>query len=116
MFRGGAINRALVGRNIMQARRTAELSQSDVAQLLGRSQQLVGEWERGVALPNTRDLQRLMRVLRMSVEDLLDGAGEEGAIEWTRTELLGADIAHKLRRMGERQRGAVLEMIEAMAG
>jgi DNA-binding transcriptional regulator YiaG len=54
-----------LGRRIAQAREAARWSQSDLGVKLGRSQNLVSLWERGIRTPGPGDKQRLWAVLEL---------------------------------------------------
>lgn len=56
---------------IAQAREAARLTQDQLGDLLGVSAQMVGKWERGERNPKIETLQRIAKVLNVSVDNLL---------------------------------------------
>ena len=44
---------------IAEARHNARLTQAELADRIGSSQAMVARWERGVAMPSTRSLQKV---------------------------------------------------------
>ena len=55
---------------IRQKRENANLSQADLAIQMGVARSAVANWETEVALPRTRQLPDLARVLGCSIDDL----------------------------------------------
>lgn len=62
------------GRNLMNIRKLNDYSQEELASLLGVSRQTLYTWEADLAYPNVVMLQKLARVLKTSVDDLIMGA------------------------------------------
>lgn len=62
------------GRNLMNIRKLNDYSQEELASLLGVSRQTLYTWETDLAYPNVVMLQKLARVLKTSVDDLIMGA------------------------------------------
>lgn len=61
----------IAGANIRQARETADMTQHELATLLGTSVSRISGWERGLHLPGSRN--------RVGIADALFG-GDESAI------------------------------------
>ncbi|WP_295541012.1 helix-turn-helix transcriptional regulator [uncultured Pseudacidovorax sp.] len=59
---------------IAQARKTTKLTQGELAEVLGVSQQLVAKWERATAAPSTWMLPNLCIQLGVRADFLLFGA------------------------------------------
>lgn len=59
------------------ARQEAGLTQVEVAQALGVEQAAVSKWERGRALPETRNLVQLAVLYRRTVDPLVKGISDE---------------------------------------
>lgn len=62
------------GRNLMNIRKLNDYSQEELASLLGVSRQTLYTWEADLAYPNVVMLQKLARVLKTSIDDLVMGA------------------------------------------
>ena len=59
---------------IGKKRRAAKLTQTQLSTKMGVSQSVVANWETEVALPRTRELPRLARVLECTIDELFDPA------------------------------------------
>lgn len=69
---GGERYMETMGKRIAEARRRAGLTQLQVGDLLGVSFQAVSSWERDEFLPDTENLIKLSRALKVSVSSLAD--------------------------------------------
>ncbi len=58
----------MVGRRIQLARVRDRMSQAELAQKVGRSQQLVTQWEHGKLLPNKEDMHKLRVIFGVSYD------------------------------------------------
>lgn len=61
---------------LQEYRRTAKLSQEDLAARLGVSRQSVSKWEQGLAFPETEKLIELSSMMGVSIDSLLKGEEE----------------------------------------
>lgn len=68
----------MLGKMLREMRKNAQLTQSDVANLLGVTQQAVGKWEKEAASPDPETLLRLAGIFNVSVDELL---GRPGVVE-----------------------------------
>ncbi len=73
-----------LGRTAREARRRAGLTQADVAERLGLSQEVYGRLERGLMLPSVLTLRRLCLVLHLPADRLL-GLASARPPRWTRS-------------------------------
>lgn len=64
---------------IGELRRAAGLNQTQLATRMGVAQNCVSQWETEVALPRTRQLPDLARVLGCSINELFEEAAKVGA-------------------------------------
>lgn len=71
---GGNImfNQVNFGKRVKEFRTRNNYSQKETALRIGVSEQAVSKWENGECLPDVYNLKLLARVLRVSVDDLLD--------------------------------------------
>lgn len=60
-----------VGRNIAQHRKRQGITQTELGNLIGRSQGVISSWEKGVADPGSDNLILLSQILDVSPLDLL---------------------------------------------
>ena len=68
-------------------RKQAHLTQTDVAEKLGISQQAYASWERGVKKPTQENLVKIAQILKVSI-DYLVGNSEEKSDDLDNIELL----------------------------
>lgn len=66
------ISKETLIKNIISIRKRCYLSQADVANQLGISQQAYAKWESGVVVPDVLLLDKLAGIYRCSIKDLLD--------------------------------------------
>ena len=66
----------MLGETIQALRRQKNLTQEQLAELVGVSRQAVSKWELNAALPDTDKLVPLARALGVSVDELLGNAFE----------------------------------------
>ena len=62
-----------IGRFIADRRKMQELTQMQIAEMLGVSDRAVSKWERGKALPDASLMLPLCGILQITVNDLLNG-------------------------------------------
>ena len=68
-----------IGDKIAKARKTQNLTQEQLADLLNVSRQAVSRWESDLAYPETDNLIRLSEILQVNCDYLLkDGVNENG--------------------------------------
>ena len=95
-----------VGARIRECRKAAGLSQAELGRRVGVSQQAVGQWEKGVNLPEGARLVAVAEALAVSVDELLGQRDLTSArldgIErrLTLLEALVQDLARELRGDG----------------
>ena len=56
---------------IAKARINAGLTQSQLAELIGTTQQVIAKWENGISSPRVATLKRLAEVLKADITDLI---------------------------------------------
>ena len=62
---------------IASRRKQLGLSQNDLARQLGVDQTAVHTWERGKAMPNAKRLPAIAKILKCSVDELLQDDAED---------------------------------------
>lgn len=88
------------GSKLSAARRQKNLTQEQLAQLLGVTRQAVSRWESDVAYPETEKIVRLAQVLEVSCDALLleeDGAPQSPARLGPVTRLLREAVGRRVR-------------------
>ena len=69
-----------IGKRIAALRREKELTQDNLAELLGVSPQAVSKWENDLTCPDITLLPKLARELDVTVDELLTGTKEEAPL------------------------------------
>ncbi len=67
------MNQEKIGKFISEQRKQANLTQEQLAELLGVSKNAVSKWERGICLMDMSLLKPLSKILNVSVLDILSG-------------------------------------------
>ena len=62
----------MLGENIYKLRKLKELSQEELAEVIGVSRQTISNWELGETSPNPEQLKLLSKVLGVSVDELIN--------------------------------------------
>ncbi|MBR2431582.1 MAG: helix-turn-helix transcriptional regulator, partial [Clostridia bacterium] len=62
---------------LYQYRKSNNLSQEELAERIGVSRQAVSKWERAEASPDTDNLIMLAKIYGVTLDELLNGKGEE---------------------------------------
>ena len=60
------------GENLKQARTEMGINQKQFAEMLQTTQQRVSEWERGIIEPTLSNIVKIIKVLGISLEELID--------------------------------------------
>ena len=58
--------------NLKQIRVEMGINQKEFAERLGTTQQRVSEWERGVIEPTLSNIMKILKILGVSFEELID--------------------------------------------
>lgn len=66
------LNLTLIGNRISDRRKELKLTQSDLAEILFITAQAVSKWEKGKSLPSIDILYELTKVLKVSIDYILD--------------------------------------------
>ena len=109
---------------IRQIRRSASLSQADLARQIGVARSAVAQWEgRNGSRPTTQNMAKLALVASVNFEWLATGRGcrwqdfEKAAAELDRfaQDELEERLLAGFRRIGDRERGPLVEFLEKVA-
>ena len=66
----------LVGKKLAQLRKEKNITQMEIADILGVSYQAVSNWERGNSMPDISKLPELVEVLGCTIDELLSDKEE----------------------------------------
>ena len=69
-----------VGKNIMNLRRAANMTQLDLAEKLNYSDKSISKWEQGNGMPDVRILVRLADLFNVSLDDLVRDHAEKPVV------------------------------------
>ena len=61
-----------LGKRIAQIRQKAELTQADLAEASGYSEDFIGLVERGINAPSVSGLERIAKAMKISIKQLFD--------------------------------------------
>ena len=61
-----------IGRNIINARKKAKLTQGELAQRLGVQQKDISRWESGAFTPGITHLREICKELEVSADEILE--------------------------------------------
>ena len=67
------MNQVKIGKFIAESRKNQNLTQLQLAEKLGITDKAVSKWERGIAMPDTAIMLDLCEILKISVNELLNG-------------------------------------------
>lgn len=71
IIRGDKMNKVSIGKRIYQIRKEKNLSQEELANLIGVSRQIVSKWESDQSVPLVDKLKKMSEVLGVSYEEIL---------------------------------------------
>lgn len=77
MHRRGTVYRKVRGDEIRRRRNAANMTQAELAQLVGVASQAIVRWESGEQVPRPLSLRRLSLALHCRIDDLIDTSGVE---------------------------------------
>ncbi|MDO9629409.1 MAG: helix-turn-helix domain-containing protein [Acholeplasmataceae bacterium] len=71
----------VIGRKISELRRKKNMTQLELADLLGISYQAVSNWERGDSMPDISKLSELSKIFEITIDELLGNTKETKAVQ-----------------------------------
>ena len=98
------MNQVAIGNYITQKRRALNLTQEQLADMLGVSNKTVSKWENGKSMPDYSIIQKLCETLCVTIAELMDGndaATEDGVRAHDEEQIL--DLLRRTQEL-ERQR------------
>ena len=87
-----------IGRYIADRRKTAKLTQLQLAEKLGITDKAISKWERGLTMPDTSIMLELCDILGISVNELLNGERISMENNNQKNEQLLLDMAKELEK------------------
>jgi len=69
-----------LGSNLKNLKKAKNISQQQFATLMNTTQQRVSEWECGKVEPSLYNIIKILKVIGVEFEDLVEGIGEESAV------------------------------------
>jgi transcriptional regulator with XRE-family HTH domain len=107
-----------LGENIRLLRKEAGLTQVQMAKLLNMSQQVITNYERGVARPDTKNLPEIAKVLGVNIDALFDPeqrkfkkSAQDGPRKGSRL----SKIQHIYNKLTPSEQRLVLKQVESLA-
>ena len=92
------MNQIKIGKFIAERRKLVGLTQMQLADQLGITDKAVSKWERGIAMPDTSLMLQLCGILRISVNELLNGEKIDMENSDQKREQLLLDMAKELEK------------------
>ena len=92
------MNQIKIGKFIAERRKLVGLTQMQLADQLGITDKAVSKWERGIAMPDTSLMLQLCGILRISVNELLNGEKIDMENNDQKNEQLLLDMAKELEK------------------
>jgi len=93
-----------IGRFIADKRRAKNLTQEQLAELLGVSNKTVSKWETGRSMPDYSIIENLCKELNITISELLAGKEKESESTPVYTEEQVALLLYKTQQMENRER------------
>lgn len=90
------MNQIKIGRFIAECRKTANLTQMQLAEKLGITDKAISKWERGMAMPDTSIMLELCDILCISANELLCGERIDMENSLQKNEQILMDMAKEL--------------------
>ena len=99
-----------VGQRMQEKRKELDLTQEQMAERIGISQQSLSSMERGIIAPKFERLPDIAKTLKCPVPALFEnGEGKEGG------EFMGSEVSDLIKDLDAEERAAILEIIARMA-
>ena len=97
------MNQAAIGKYIAGKRRSLNLTQEQLAEVLGISNKTISKWETGKCMPDYSIIQKLCDALQVTLSELMDGedAAEDSVRAYDEDQIL--DLLRRTQEL-ERQR------------
>ena len=96
------MNQQKIGRFIAEKRRAKNLTQEQLAELLGVSNKTISKWETGKSMPDYSIVELLCRELNITISELLAGKETESESTPIYTEEQVALLLYKTKQMENR--------------
>ncbi len=93
------MNDYIFGNKIFELRKSLNLSQTELADMLGVTNKAVSKWENGKSKPTTNVIRKLATVFKMDINDLLSMRDEGRMMEITKIVVTGGPCAGKSTAM-----------------
>mgnify|MGYP002519500223 CR=1 FL=1 len=109
------MNQAAIGSYIAKKRREKNLTQEQLAEMLGVSNKTISKWENGKCMPDYSIIQTLCEALRVTLPELMDGedAAEDSVRVYDDEQIL--DLLRRTQEL-ERQKGILYGVILVVLG
>jgi transcriptional regulator with XRE-family HTH domain len=102
------------GARLLALRQAAGLSQTELAQAVGETQQNIAFWEQSDRPPRSDVLPRLAKVLGVSVEDILEMDRPPRSTKQTKPVGKLRKVFDDVSKLPRRQQDKIVEVISAM--
>ena len=109
------MNQIITGTYIAQKRRMLNLTQEQLAEMLGVSNKTISKWENGKCMPDYGIIQSLCEALHITLSELMDGedAAEDSVRVYDDAQIL--DLLRRTQEL-ERQKGILYGLVLIVLG
>lgn len=109
------MNQTTIGSYIAKKRREKNLTQKQLAEILGVSNKTISKWENGKCMPDYSIIRKLCDALNVTLPELMDGedAAEDSVRVYDDTQIL--ELIHRTQEL-ERQKGILYGLVLIVFG
>ena len=104
-----------LGRNLSELRKTRQLTQQQLAELIHVQQRVISRWETGVAAPHLNHCVQLAEVLEVSLDRLI--RGDEGELPEARFDIRNRrlkELCQRVDQLGQADQEVICHVMDSL--
>ncbi len=109
------MNQITIGGYIAKKRREENLTQEQLAEMLGVSNKTISKWENGKCMPDYSIIQKLCTSLHTTISELMDGHDKEEGNNNTHTDKELLDLLRRIQEL-ENQKNILYSLVLIVFG
>ena len=109
------MNQITIGGYIAKKRREENLTQEQLAEMLGVSNKTISKWENGKCMPDYSIIQKLCDSLHTTISELMDGHDKEEGNNNTHTDKELLDLLRRIQEL-ENQKNILYSLVLIVFG